>query len=614
MNVKREKGRRIGKSLTKRRCQVLASIYRRIKMFGKCQVYDLLGDLGIAHGTLFDHLQGLKNAGLVSFSKEFARNLNVNDRIELTSRGEELVKFLIKNYDLDITQPISTIHEKIENIWAQKLNDLRSDLKRLNMEVYHEIKNSSVSKLSKVIHELFERNVTEPITTSLAMYSDIDQCLHEWKKSEDKSLFERICRGWLNLEIRVGRITGMVIPVALRGRMEQSYLKRLLESTWAWPKIVRSTTFKRYIDEARSLGLLNLVKRELVSTKLTESYVLEWLASRVYRNYENIITSNPNVSLLIYRESFKFPREEDIMYPEHSDIELEWLNIARDTLKQDYEDIVGKALKILKDKTGLLIEFKDRLIPYGYSKIMENIEDIRERLRILLRSADEGYLHPKILLLVHANPGITIGEIKKKMQIDDLKKAIELIEDLQKAGFIITGSYNEEYTRVYSFLHIPYVRISEKRFEEANAIIRTYIVQVLSDFNKSLRSDINLYDAFIKVLEKLLNYEILSYDDLESEFGGKIGTRIFLTISSTLSPLINVDERDLVLKINRRFESVSKIILDILRYELLTGSEALSVYSSTITDVVMKSLNEQKLREELDTLKELITKDLGITD
>ena len=61
--------------LTWRQAQALLSIYWRSKNYGKVMVKDLVGDLGVAFVTLFDHLKALRDKGLIVLPRE-PRNLD----------------------------------------------------------------------------------------------------------------------------------------------------------------------------------------------------------------------------------------------------------------------------------------------------------------------------------------------------------------------------------------------------------------------------------------------------------------------------------------------------------------------------------------------------------
>ena len=599
---------------------MLATIYWRKKNFGECKVYDLLGDIGIAHMTLFDHLNALKQFGLVSFSKP-ARNLSSSDQIDLTSKGEEAIEKLFLKYNINFSQPLPTIFQRISELWQEKIDDLKT--------IFKIPSSAGVSyrvggKLSKIMHELFKRNITEPVATSLAMYSDIDQLLYELKK-KDKKLFDNVCRGWLNLEIRMGRLASISIPVAIRNSLRLSTLQTLLYSSWLWPKVASGMSFRRYVDEATSLGLISLNKTLgiALSTKPTTSYILEWLAFKTHDNFENVPSPNPKVALLIYKETFNFPTEEEIRNPEISSIELDWLSLAREILGTvDYETIINKTLGLLKEKVGVITEFEGRLIPYGYSRVIEEVQDLKTRLGILLKYAEEGNILSKILLLIHANPGITTKQIMDNLQRDKIildKYEVEnAINSLQGGGLVIAGTQPGDVTVYYSFLHVPYITpyrgskldIPEKCIKDLNTVIRTYIVHVLSVVRKTFRDPEQL-KGLIKILEKLAKGKTLSVDDLKASFDNKFIYSLVGFITQ-LEPFINIDYKNWIFKLKEDTEStafISKLILDLLVYELLTGSEALNMYANILTDVVIRrSFNLQQL---LDELKQAIFEDIA---
>jgi DNA-binding MarR family transcriptional regulator len=94
--------------LTLRQSQVLTLAAQKIKHYGYVKVYDLLGDTGVGHTTLADHLSALQRDGYIkapidSEGKErLARNLSSYDTIVLTETGkkfaQEIMNFARASY------------------------------------------------------------------------------------------------------------------------------------------------------------------------------------------------------------------------------------------------------------------------------------------------------------------------------------------------------------------------------------------------------------------------------------------------------------------------------------------------------------------------------------
>ena len=604
--------------ITPRKRQILAAIFWRKKHFGECRVYDLLGDIGIAHATLFDHLEHLKNLGLVSFSKNKARNLSHIDHIDLTPKGEKFIEEILAKYEINLSSPVSEIIQKITQKATRKFTQSLEGISESRVTILTSA--GITGKLSRVIHELFERNLTEPVATSLAMYSDIDQLLYDLKRS-DKELFKTICRGWLNLEIREGRIASVSIPVAIRGSMPVSALRTLLRSTWSWPEIASTRSLQRYEIEASSMGLINIDKNLVSSTKPTTSYLLEWLASKTYSIFENIPSPNPKAALIVYKEVFNFPTEEEILNPELSNVGLEWLDLTRSYLgATDYEYVITKTLNILKEKVGAIITYEDRLIPYGYSRIIKETPDLEKRLKRLLKLAREGDILSEILILVHAHPGITLRELKEKLQKSgynlQLREVEEILNNLQKMGLVIVAVQPGNITLHYTFLHVPYIlpqktsdsRIDDKSVKDANIVVRNYIVYVLSTVKRIFKDPEQLRNLS-NIIKDLTKGKTVGADDLSSKYGQKFAYS-FIKFASQLEPIIEIDEDEWVFKLKDK--RIGKLVLDVVAYETLTGSEALGEYSDLLTGIISRTLDAKTILKSSQNLQEYLMQDLGI--
>ncbi|RLI75491.1 hypothetical protein DRO97_03160, partial [Archaeoglobales archaeon] len=594
-------------TLRMRKRQILAAIYWRREHFKECKVYDILGDLGIAHATLFDHLEDLKTLNLISFDKSKARNLNHSDYLNLTIKGENIVNKLFDKYNIKITMSLSEILKRVAQKPVQK--KFKEDLSDFGLERIPIPTLSGYSgKLSEVMRKIVEKNLTEPVSTSLAMYSDIDQLLYDLKKNNNE-LFKTISRGWLNLEIRQGRIASISIPVAIRNNMYVSRLRKLLQTTWAWPEIASSRSWKRYEIEASSMGLIDIQKDLVSSTKPTTSYLLEWLAKKTYNIFENIPSPNPKAALIVYKEAFNFPTEDEILAPENSSIRLDWLDLTRDRLgRTDYEQIITKTLNILKEKIGAIISFGDRLIPYGYSRIIKEVPDVKNRLKTLLNLAKEGDLTSNILLLVHAHPSITAKELKDKLDkegcIVDIQQVEEVLNYLQKMGLVIIGVLPGNVACYYTFLHVPYIipkrSSNDNSVKDANAVVRNYIVYVLSTVKKSFK-DAEQLNNLHSVIEDLTKGKEISADDLSSRYEHKF-TYSFIKFALQLEPIIMVDENNWIFKL--KDERIGNLVLDIVAYELLTGSEALSEYSDLLTGIISRNFDKKTIVRSSQNLKE----------
>ena len=480
--------------LTPRRKQLLVAIGWRIHHYGVCKVADLLGDIGISHLALFDHLEPLKKMNFVEFEGK-ARNLSSNSEIILTSLGQRKFEEILNESNASLNEPLNEVLEKIvyRYMIPPRGRTKQKTLQDTTLEISPDAK--ITKKILAIMHKLFSKNITEPIITSLTMYSDIDQLLYELKKQKNP-LFTKISRVWLNLEIRVGRLAGIAIPVALKGMLPYYKLLDVLRTSWAWPAIVSSNSIRRYKVEANSLGLVSIKGKGdvVISTKPSTSYILQWLADKTYSIFENSISPNPKLALLLYRESFNLPSENEIFEPGTSN-RLEELLVTKEILGSDsYQELISRTFSILKQIRAIIpLEDNERLIPYGYLRIIESTEDLKQKFKLLMDRSKEGNIYSDILLAIQSKPGITLYELMKQFKGLPPKTLETILDDLQNQSLVVSAVLPGRTPSYYTFLQVPYIYSSKMNniTNEINTVIRYYTTFILSKIPNTPHSSFN---------------------------------------------------------------------------------------------------------------------------
>ncbi len=584
--------------LTWRQAQALLSIYWRSYTFGKAEVKDLVGDLGVAFSTLFDHLRVLEARGLVVLPpNKLARNLSASDRISLTEQGIGKAEEILRIIGASRNELLSQIYDKL-----QRYIESFRPVERVKTGYFL----SSSSSFSKAINEIIKRNPTEPVATTIAMYSDLDTKL--WLlKNTDKPLFMKISRGLLNIEIRVGRIASIALPVGLRGQISIDELDDIISNTWSWPGIVGSGTKSRYFMESKSLGLFHQHGRYITTLNTTTSAMLQWLASHVYTVYLNNVAILPKAALIVYREIHKGPALEELLYPsKHGG--LDWLEeVRRMTDESTYRSNVRAIVDLLVNKTGVVVEFEGRFFPEFIIRKIQELPEIQEKFRYIVKEANQGNKAARILLLVISEPGVTldgiISKLKKRVDPGISARDIEIaISMLAREGLIHVAKLRASgLTRLYSFTHIPFIGVDSPEAYEVNSVLRSIEPWLLSHVEEFFYGEEKKH--LISILEKIVSKGYYEIDSIENEYGRKFLLKTIRFVER-VSPILTTDNEYTIIRINPSYKELARIIIDTTYYSLLTGNEALGLYAPVLSDTIERDKNiVKKLLDEATELK-----------
>jgi len=186
------------KTLTWRQKQSLISIYWRIKNFGSVTFSDIVGDIGVAFVTMASHLDALKDKQLIQCNKK-PINMTFSDELVLTQRGEEIAREFISTVELSPNDPLDKIFDK-----------LKKDFERAAYSPSIGFNLNSKYTFSKSYNNLIkDKNMTEPVITSIALYSELDSQLNllkEYDKIYNTKTYSSLTQNKLNIEIRSGRL------------------------------------------------------------------------------------------------------------------------------------------------------------------------------------------------------------------------------------------------------------------------------------------------------------------------------------------------------------------------------------------------------------------------
>lgn len=584
--------------LSLRQAEVLVAIYWRYYNYGVVKVRDLVGDIGVAFSTLFDHLKNLRNKGLIDIpSGKKTMNLGPNDTVILTDLGRKLASELLLKCGVSEKDVLAKVLDSIRRLYETK--------KKRHYMMYG-LSNKAIA--SNIINKLFDNNPTEPVSTTLAMYSDLDPQLFLLRHS-DKEEFVKLSRVLLNVGIRIGRIASIVIPVGLRSSIREDRLRDILDKSWSWPGIVPSSTRMRYFIEASSMGLIHKQGPYVRTVNPTIPSMLEWLSMKTLGVFKNTIRTVPKASIILYRELFKFPSIDDIYNPRKAD-RFDWLTLLRENMDYEtYRTIMRDTLIVLKDKAGVVYEYENILIPATLYRTLEKASDIKDTFLNLVKYARDGNMTASILLTIHANPGISLSELKTKIRDAAGKRISErelkdAITHMVEAGLVyIAQPYGSTSEYLYTFTHIPFLTEKNKHAREANAIMRNIKPWILSGIKEKFNHQERMELA--QLIEKLALKRKIGLTDIETEYGRKFFIKLLMWLE-TLHPFIIVDPDNDILSINRR-SKIAGLILDVLHYSILTGNEALGMYAPTLSEMIEKAELSKRILKEAKLIKEELT-------
>jgi DNA-binding MarR family transcriptional regulator len=573
-------------NLTLRQAQALLSASYRTKTLGLVTVGDLITDMGVAFGTLANHLKMLKKHGFIETpDDETPINLLFSDKLTVTPCGETTAQTFLRS-----------VKSNYQDCTPKSLfTDLRKYYEPSGIQLDLFL-NKTVS-FAKAFEKIVAKNPTEPVLTSIAMYTDLDSQLSVLQ-SRDNPKYQILSTAKLNLEIRNGRLASIAIPTALRApsSLRIGELWRILENSWSWMGTVTTRSAKRYWQEAAQLGLMQVNGELLTSMKPTAVDTIRWLAEKTYFTFVNTIPIAPKCSLVLFKESFSLPTEDDLFNPQNSSVDLPWLSDIRSDMvyKEDYVETIKIGLKIMMEDANLLQKEGNRILPTTYIRRMTENSEIRQRFTAMLNNDDSRIA--KILIAVTSKPALTVGELYQdlvakspathKPSFDDVKEAISILATNNVISYANSRSVDDASTRLFSFLHLPYIISDNEHKGEINAVLRgikPYMLQLMKELFETKDEREKIKDIFTDLLEK----REIAFDDIEREHGKTLMKKL-LIMGRSLEPFVRLDSEYNRLQLNQNNLILNKIFIDSLLYSILTQGDGMSAYNSTIADLVEK--------------------------
>lgn len=594
-------GNPIFELLTWRQKQSLISIYWRNKNYGSATFSDVVGDTGVAFATLAGHLKALCTKGMVSCRTE-PINMAFDEKLIITDIGIRVAEDSLKRFDSSINDPLGAIFNKLKNEYE-------------SVQTPSSISGYNRSAYSKAYMRLIKnKNLTEPVITSISLYTELDSQLNLLRES-DKDLYLSLSKSKLNIEIRSGRLSSIAIPIMLRGQIPHNELMSILGNSWSWLNTVNHRSITRYMNEATSLGVIQEKGGMVTSPKPNTTDVMSWLATKTGDTFLNTMNIAPKAALLVFRESFNYPTEEELLSPNSTD-NLPWARQMFEDINKDvYRKYTSEAIDILVEKAKVVENVEGRLVPRTVMRSIEDGTGIADTFKTILKfSESEKNSTAMILLSITAKPGITIEELYRKIK-PSLKIRLEELEsgiiNLANKGLIHiarSSSSNDGSIKLFSFAHVPFIapKVQNKEgFDQANAIfkgIEPWILSSVKDFFPSNDEKQDLYN----ILSNLFKKKEITFDDLETEYSKSMSRKIGAW-SYTLKPFIKLDSAysTITMSDNR----MATMLLDILQYSLLTTNDALNQYATTISNIINKDSSFVKtIESDATILKDEIMK------
>lgn len=594
------------KRLTWRQTEVLLSIYSRLNNFGYVSAGDIVSDSGVSIATVGNHLRSLEERELISQPEgKNVKNLNFGDMLTLTAKGIRYAENQLRAINANKNDSIKTIYEK-NKIYYQA----QSNQPRLGYNI------DSKSPFSKIFNEIIDENKTEPVITSMAMYSELDSQLALFSET-DKAMYSSFSRSKLHMEIRSGRIASIAVPISMRGNISQIDLFRILGDSWSWPGIVNVKSIYRYLGESLSLGIASKQGNVLTSLKPTTTDTITWLASKVNSAFQNVISPDPKAALLVFRETFNYPTLEDLQYPRNSD--STWLNkiYGRMADKSEYRDVINSGVDILLKQARIIDNFEGRLMPRTVIRKIKSFPEIEEKFRFIVKNAESGNLAASVLLAITARPGITMHELSAEINKNRQSKISEsdsniAVTTLSSVGLVhVSRSYHPEGSplRLHAFTQIPYLADKSSESTEANAIIKGLQPSMLTTVNElfpSLEEKNYLYN----IINRLSDKRCVSLDEIEKEYNKPFARKVTLLSNTALKPFMRIDPSFVNLELVD--SKLAEIVFNIVQYSMLTNNKSLDIYSQTLSDMIFRDKKYYKTVESDASVlkKELLTDDL----
>lgn len=581
------------KKLTFRQTEVLLSIYKRLKKYGFAHAGGIVTDSGVSIATVGNHLAKLKEFEFIDQPEnKKVKYLNFNDKIILTPEGETHAESHLASIKATNDDSITTIYEKNKMQYQNRSDSRRKSGYNID----------SKSPFSKIFNEIMMENKTEPVVTSLAMYSELDSQLAMLSKS-GSSLYSKLSFSNLNTEIRSGRIASIAIPIALRGNIRQQELFKILGDGWSWPGTANVKSLYRYLGESTSLDLIEKRGDTYFTKKPTTTDSITWLSSKVGSAFQNTISLNPKAALVVFRETFRYPTMEQLIDPRDSN--SIWLNkiYERMTDKKEYAKVIKKGLDILENEARIVTPYEDEyLIPRTIIRRVESLPEIEEKFAFLMKNAKSGNLAAQILLTVTAHPGITTDdlfeEINKNSKLSATEENTEIeraIKYLSDVGLLdVSRSYYPENSplRLHAFTQIPHLEsnfsnLSKTNSSEANAAIKGIQLSLLTTVNELFPRN-EEKELFYSIINELADKKSISLDQIEGD-NRSFGRKVELLANTAMKPFVIIDPSFSYLELSN--SKLTKIFFEVVQNSMFNNKESLSIYSSMLDDTVVRDVN-----------------------
>ncbi len=593
--------------LSLRQIQVLVDATQKIHSYGLCKVSDLLGTTGVGHATLFDHIKALQDDGYIQTpldaegKQRLPFNLSAPDQVFVTQPGNKLALDILNFLGVTINESATSVFQKLkkefEPKWVQK-----------NL---FGTKNTS---FAKAFEELVLLNPLEPVLTTISMYNELDNQLN-LIRTKDPEEYIHLSRVQLNLEIRNGRLASLVIPIAVRNQTKQTSIKKMLGESWSWAGTVSATSMRRYWAEATSLSLIQVVGNSVQSLKNNTTDTISWLAEKTNFTFANTIPTAPKCALVLFRESYRLPTEDDILDPRNSDKDLQWLRFIYENMvdKTDYISAVEGALKTLKDRTNIIQEYEGAIVPTNVIRLISEEKEVKTVFDKML--TDDSTITSRLLRAISAKPSISVYEISAAINKEgrhSKEDIVATIRELARKNLIHMANSryaSEDCAKLFSFVHVPYLYSDRaKEAKEANALLRgmnPYLLQQVRDLFPTKGEG----DAVIEKLRLLMADKEIELDNLSLEYG-KIFERKMYRFAWDLEPFVNITPDQSRIVLNKRNSALNNIVINTLIYSIIARNDALDVYTNVISGLAEhdKSWSDEAIDEAKDMTNTLTSK------
>ena len=603
--------------ITIRRAQVLLSVAMQLNVFHRAKFSSTLGDVGVAPSTLNTHFKNLEKLGLIKIN-----GTSDNADIVLTDAGNAKSNELMLKLGFSYSDPYKSVYDKLNasiesRLFNKSKNRKSSTILSFLDENYIQI-STSLSGFSSGFNEIILNNPSEPVLTSMLLYSDLDGRFEIIRK-ENQEVYNKLSRSTLNLTTRNGRLASIVIPVIMRGSTAKNELTVALGNSWSWLGTVDSSSLARYWKQAEYLGLVQIHGNNITSLRPTTTDMLSWLSDKTAQTFLKAPGIIPRSSLVVYRESFKFPTKEDLLKPRLTDL-LEWLpEISAKMGSGEYEKIINETLNIMVNQTQLISIFEDRYVPYTILRKINELPDEKELLQNILKPNNKENPIYKILLSVIAQPGITEDFLLDKInQNHPTQKQLtkinfdNIINQLVNKGLIIIAKSSPQYScKLYSFIHFTYFSSQNRALDDEkanlNVTIRSmkpYYINLVTDlFNFDERRI--LYNLFNKLTQN--NY--LSIDETEHEYKAPFSRKL-IAFCETLKPFLTPEPDRSGYKLEKeKNNQINKILIDSIQFSLYHQVEAYPLYDYAISTFLEKDLHlDKNFKEDIKSITDSFIK------